>query len=158
MALTRTGSTQQGENYLDKAQMLQETYQQIDDLEIQTETHPNSFMHWINLGDKLREIGRLNRALEAYQAALFLEPQNLALQNNVANLYLSTGDTLSAIRRYQAILQYDPTLIDVWLNLGAVYANTGQLENAKEAWNTVLKYQPDNTTAQRYKSRLSEMQ
>jgi tetratricopeptide (TPR) repeat protein len=108
----------------------------------------------VNYGESLRRAGRIDEAIEAFQIALSLEPRFVALENNLANLYIMRGDTAAAIYHYKAILEQHPTLADVWLNLGAAYANTGRVEAARKAWQTALKYAPEDSTAKAYLARL----
>ncbi|GBD01811.1 Beta-barrel assembly-enhancing protease [bacterium HR18] len=79
-----------------------------------------------------------------------MEPHNLALENDRANLALLLGDTLDALARYQQLLRRDPTLADVWLNLGVVYAQQKQYEAARKAWQQALRYRPDDDTLRQY--------
>ena len=93
--------------------------------------------------------------MHSYKVALYLEPNNFDIWNNVANLYLLQGDTITALDTYNYIIKRNPELIDVWLNMGVVYALSNQKEKARSAWQRVLNYQPDNTAALNYLKKLN---
>jgi tetratricopeptide (TPR) repeat protein len=78
----------------------------------------------------------------------------VALENNLAILYMLRGDTAKAVAHYNAILQQHPTLSDIWLNLGVVYAKSGKFEAARKAWENVLKHAPNDSTAKAYLAKL----
>ena len=82
------------------------------------------------------------------------EPRFIALENNLAILYMMRGDTSKAVAHYQALLQKHPTLSDVWLNLGVVYAKAGKFAAARKAWENTLKYSPNDSTAKAYLAKL----
>ena len=86
--------------------------------------------------------------------AFSLRPQWLELQNNIANLYLSAGDTTSALGRYEALLEVAPDQPDVWLNLGTLHALAGDYAEARTAWETVLRHAPDHAEARYYLTQL----
>jgi len=112
--------------------------------------NPDQLMLWVNLGNSLKNMGRIQEAKDAYLVALSLSPMSFALQNNIANLCLMDGDTAQAIIRYEAILSLDSTLVDIWLNLGVVYASSGRKNYARQAWVKGLEFDPDNTTLRDY--------
>ena len=153
-AYMRTGRTRLGERNLAVADSLQRIDRRIEDLRIFTEMHPEALENWTTLGDTLRQYGRFDEALRAYESALLLEPYNLSLQTNTATLLFHLGETETAINRYLVILQQNPTYTDVWLNLGVAYAMTGKNEEARWAWQNLLKYEPNHQLAKQYLARL----
>jgi|TARA_Y100000310_G_C20699317_1_gene828236 tetratricopeptide (TPR) repeat protein len=149
-ALFRVGKEEEGKRYMKTAEGLQESIQEVENWRSLAEMNPDQLMLWVNLSNALRRMGRVDEALEALLIALSLDPANLALQNNIANLNLMSGDTVKAIFRYEAILSRDSSLVDIWLNLGAVYASAGRTTEARTAWQNGLKYDPDHVTIKEY--------
>jgi tetratricopeptide (TPR) repeat protein len=153
-AFVRLGRQDEGKRYLAKAESLQAELKNVQDWENLVENNPDQLMLWVNYGEALRRAGRIEEAIEAYQVAISLEPRFVALQNNLAIMYLMQGDTSIAVSQYMAILEQYPFLNDVWLNLGAVYANSGNVEAARKAWETGLQYAPEDSTLKAYLARL----
>ncbi len=155
MAFTRIGKEEQGREYLDIADSLQQVSSEIQELELRTERQPENFQIWVDLAENLQASGRLEEALQAYQNAEYLQPWNLPLQNNIAILITEMGDTSRAIARYKSIIRRNPNIPDVWFNLGVVYANIGSTAQAKQAWERTLKLNPEHEIAQSYLARLN---
>ncbi|MGH7452417.1 MAG: tetratricopeptide repeat protein [bacterium] len=153
-ALVRLKRGEEGKRYLVKAESLQVELKNIQDWENLVENNPDQLMLWVNYGESLRRAGRVDEAIEAFQVALSIEPRFVALENNLAILYIMRGDTSKAVAHYKAILHVHPTLSDVWLNLGVVHAKSGEYEAAREAWKNVLKYAPNDSTAKAYLAKL----
>ena len=149
-ALYRIGKTSDGQRYMDLAKEMQKDIESIDYWNNLANMNPDQTLLWINLGDAYRQMSRFDEAKNAFQVALSLDPTNVAIQNNLANLYLLSGDTLQAIIRYEAILATDPSLADIWINLGVVHINSGRKTEARKAWVKGLEYDPDNSTLKQY--------
>jgi len=153
-ALELLGRQEEGERYRVKADSLGKIREEIENWQSLAEMNPDQLGLWVNLGDALRFSNRIDEAIDAYHIAMTLAPQNIAVQNNLANLYLIHGDTAWAVAGYRLILQQDPTLADVWLNLGLVYAGAGEVEAAQWAWENALKFEPDDSTVKAYLEKL----
>jgi len=155
-ALFRAGDKTQSEYYITKAKDLQKGIQEVENWRNLANMNPDQFMLWINLGNSLNTMGRINEARDAFLVGLSIKPMNVAVQNNIANLSLMLGDTVDAIIRYQTVLSLDSTIIDVWLNLGVVYASSGRLNEARNSWEKALKYEPNNSTVIEYLKTINE--
>ena len=149
-ALYRIGDEDHGQHYMDMAKELQKGIQEVENWRNLAKMNPDQLMLWVNLGNSLKNMGRIQEAKDAFLVALSLSPMSFALQNNIANLYLMDGDTVQAINRYKTILSFDSTLVDIWLNLGVVHASSGRKNDARQAWMRGLEYDSDNTTLKKY--------
>jgi tetratricopeptide (TPR) repeat protein len=149
-ALYRIGNEAKGQHYMDMAKELQKGIQEVENWRNLANLNPDQLMLWVNLGNSLKNMGRIQEAKDAFLVALSISPMSFALQNNIANLCLMDGDTAQAIIRYKAILSLDSTLVDIWLNLGVVHASSGRNNDARQAWMEGLEYDPDNTTLKDY--------
>jgi len=149
-ALYRIGNEAEGQHYMDMAKELQKGIQEVENWRNLANMNPDQFMLWVNLGNSLKNMGRIQEAKDAYLVAISLSPMSFALQNNIANLCLMDGDTAQAIIRYKAILSLDSTLVDIWLNLGVVHASAGRKNDARQAWAKGLEYDPVNKTLRDY--------
>ena len=148
--LLRLGEDAEAERFRRQASAAQQLQQAMSDAEEATQHAPNDPQHWSALGNAYRQAGRLGRAVEAYQVAMVLDPHNLFLQNNLANLLHADGRVEGALRRYRTILRLDPALPDVWLNLGVAYASVDSMAAARRAWQEVLRQRPGDSTAIQY--------
>ena len=149
-ALYRIGNEAESQHYMDMAKELQKGIQEVENWRNLANMNPDQFMLWVNLGNSLKNMGRIQEAKDAYLVAISLSPMSFALQNNIANLCLMDGDTAQAIIRYKAILSLDSTLVDIWLNLGVVHASAGRKNDARQAWAKGLEYDPVNKTLRDY--------
>ena len=149
-ALYRIGDETQGQHYMDLAKELQKGIQEVENWRNLANMNPDQLMLWVNLGNSLKNMGRIQEAKDAFLVALSISPMSFALQNNIANLCLMDGDTVQAINRYKTILSFDSTLVDIWLNLGVVHASSGRINDARQAWMKGLEYDSDNTTIKDY--------
>ncbi len=149
-ALYRIGNEAESQHYMDMAKELQKGIQEVENWRNLANMNPDQLMLWVNLGNSLKNMGRIQEAKDAYLVAISLSPMSFALQNNIANLCLMDGDTAQAIIRYKAILSLDSTLVDIWLNLGVVHASAGRKNDARQAWAKGLEYDPVNKTLRDY--------
>jgi len=149
-ALYRIGNEAESQHYMDMAKELQKGIQEVENWRNLANMNPDQLMLWVNLGNSLKNMGRIQEAKDAYLVAISLSPMSFALQNNIANLCLMDGDTAQAIIRYKAILSLDSTLVDIWLNLGVVHASAGRKNDARQAWAKGLEYDPVNKTIRDY--------
>ncbi len=149
-ALIRNGEAEKGQVYLTRAEKLQEELKNIQDWENLAENNPDQLGLWVNLGEAYRRAGRNQEAIEAFNIALEIEPRFIALQNNLANLYLIEKDTSAAVFHYESIIKRFPAFSTGWLNLGVVYASSGKIDDARRAWQKAHMYAPEDTTAASY--------
>ncbi len=153
-ALMRLGKEEQGKRYLAEAESLQVKLKDIQDWQALAEANPDQHMLWVNLGEAFRRAGRIDEAIEAHNVALSIDPTHVALRNNIANMYILSGDTTAGVFHYETILGQHPYFPDVWLNLGVVYAKRGNVKLARETWEKGLKYAPGDSILEAYIAKL----
>jgi len=95
--------------------------------------------------------GRVDLAIEQFEAALELDPDALELRLMLGNLYRERGQVGRAIQEHQNLLQR-PRLnpmehANVLLCLGLDYRQAGFVDRATEAFSEVLKLDPQNEAA-----------
>jgi Tfp pilus assembly protein PilF len=88
-----------------------------------------------NLGYVYDSLGEPTRALEEYQAALEIEPENVQLLTNV-------GGALGTLGRYREA--------DVHLNLGLVFFRKGLYDAARESLERAIRLDPECESAYYY--------
>jgi len=96
-----------------------------------------------NLGIAYKEKGRLEAALQEYEAAITLKPDYAKAHNNLGVVYKGLGRLEAAIEAYQQALALKPDYVESYYNLGIAYRDLGRLEAAIEAYQQALALKPD---------------
>jgi tetratricopeptide (TPR) repeat protein len=154
--LLRLGRDADAKAYLDRAESLQTLQSEIAQAQAAAYQQSDRLDRWVHLATLLVRTGRYDEAARALDVALYLDPMNVALHNDRANVALAQGDTAGALIRFHTLLRYDSTFADAWLNLGVVHALSGELDRAREAWEAALRYAPGHPEATAYLARLDE--
>lgn len=153
-ALLRTGRREQGAAMLERSERLRALDAKVVQQMNSVQSNPTDPLAHAALGSALRRAGRNEEAMRAYKMSYHLDPENLDVQNNIANLHLVRHDTTEAIGWYHRILERDSAFVDVWVNLGVVYALAGEERSARRAWERALRYEPEHEAARAYLQRL----
>jgi len=78
--------------------------------------------------------GRLQDAVNEYEATLRLNPAHAATHNNLANALVQLpGQLDDAIAPYEAALRLQPAYVEGWCNLGVSRHEQGNLPAAEQA-------------------------
>lgn len=154
-ALTRLGREEEAEKYLAEADSLEQQQSKIERLRSNAKDAPDEPGRWVTLGKALRQSGRLKQARKAFSVALYLQPRNPALRNEIAKLASDLGEYEAAISHYRTLLRQTPSYVRGWFNLGVVYARRGSTKKAKKAWEKVLEINPDHQKAKEYLASLT---
>lgn len=156
--LMQLGEEEDAQAFLARADTLQKLQAEIAQAKAAAYQQPDVQHHWTSLAALMLRTGQFDEARQAFGAALMLNPTDLAVHNDMANLALAAGDTVEALRRYEAILEWDPSQADVWLNLGVLYAMSRQYDEARRSWEQALHHQPDHSEARLFLRRLEQVQ
>ncbi len=140
--LLRLGREDEANHYLARADSSRELMNQITTAQSVAAQNPTSVDDWIKLGELLRAADERDRAVQAFNRAASLQPDNLRVRKNVGEMMLAEGDVQGAIRMFQGILQTDRNRVDVWKNLALAYAAAGNCEDARRALRTAIEYRP----------------
>ncbi len=112
-----------------------------------TQAQPKSSAAWFGLGityNTYKELGQTAKAIDAYQQALRIDPENAMAWYNIGVAYKDLGQTAKAIDAYQQSLRIDPEYSDAWSNLGVAFSATDQTAKAIEAFQQALRIDPEN--------------
>ncbi len=154
-ALLRLGRQEEASRFLSTADSLQRQQSEIERLEAIAKEQPERPQPWVNLANELRQMGRFDRAIEACKVAVYLRPKDLALQNNMANLFMENGEVKKAASQYRKILKQAPNIADLWVNLGVAYARMDRIADARQAWKQALSIDVGHRRAKTYLARTS---
>ena len=99
-----------------------------------------------NLGN-LRDQGKFEEAVEAYNKALSIKPDLAEVYNNLGNAFRDQDKFEEAIEAYNKALTIKPDYAEAYNNLGNAFRDRGKLEEAIEAYNKALSIKPDYAEA-----------
>lgn len=142
--LIRLGKKDEGEKMLILSDSLESKNSVIDLAKNQAQSNPYNVINWIKLGDDLRSVGRKKEALDAYKSALFVDPQNEFLAQNVALFALDLKDTTSGVNLLEKVVSLNDKNADVWFNLGIIYAHQSKYIESKNALEKSLELRPSD--------------
>jgi tetratricopeptide (TPR) repeat protein len=95
------------------------------------------------VGNLLLKTGQRDKALDAYERALGLQPDLAEASNDLGTLLAENGELPAAIVRFRAALAAAPEYPDALNNLGYALLLTGREGEARELYERALKLQPD---------------
>jgi tetratricopeptide (TPR) repeat protein len=91
---------------------------------------PDSAGALLNLGNGLRDNGRIDEAIACYQKAIDLDPKFALAHNNLGHALQAKGQVDEAIACFRKAIALDPKNAPARNNLGIALANKGQLDEA----------------------------
>jgi tetratricopeptide (TPR) repeat protein len=108
---------------------------------------PNDFESHYNLGAVLQSRGKLDEAIEQYNAALGIRPQDATVNNALGAAFLSEGHPDQAISYLRTAEQLRPEYFDAHYNLGNALASAGDFRAAEDQFATAVRLKPDDADA-----------
>ena len=108
---------------------------------------PRSGLAHLNRGRYLHDNDRIEESRREYDTALSVDPAQTVVRNNLAVLFLSSGDFKRAEPLLRSELALNPAYVRAWYNLGLVLRELNRLEEAAAAWERALQLEPDNIDA-----------
>ena len=118
-----------------------------DDLIKMTQTQigkaPKSGGLQVLLGNLYLSVNQPDKALDAYQKAQDLDPDNPQSYAMSAMILTKQGKTDQAIAEYKDLLAKQPKAIGAYMGLGSIYEQTGKRDLAKDAYTKILAIKPD---------------
>ncbi|MBX2820592.1 MAG: tetratricopeptide repeat protein [Rhodothermaceae bacterium] len=156
LALVSMEEEETGTAYLKMADSLQAKNERIQKARFNAEKYADDPNQWVALARQLLEVGRVDEAMYPLNTAYSLDPENLSIQNDLANIALVGGDTALAKVRLEKILDTNPTFAEGWFNLGVINAMQGNYKEAQLHWENVIQLDPTHQEARDYLARLAE--
>jgi tetratricopeptide (TPR) repeat protein len=111
------------------------------------QVRPDDSISHYNLGNFHLSRGEFGQAINAFDLAIRLQPQNLPPFANRAIAYAALGRNDQAENSLRQALVLDPTNAAVNLNLGLLLAELGQPGAAEQALRTAFKSDPQSAAA-----------
>ncbi len=100
-------------------------------------------------GDSAFNTNNLKEALDLYNKALNLNPENTVINRKLAKVYHKLKEYKTAENNYKIYLQSNEKETEAWIELGETQRQMGAYKNAKESFETALKLEPNNDLAKR---------
>ncbi len=91
--------------------------------------------------------GRVERAINAYESALELDPRHSESAFKLGNLFDRIGDDDLAVENYLMCADIWPHYLPGVMNLGVLYEERGEANAAIDCFRQVLAYNPENYRA-----------
>jgi Flp pilus assembly protein TadD len=108
---------------------------------------PGNYRAHNSLGVSLARTGHLPEAIEQYQEAIRLNPDDASPHNNLGTAMLALGRPAEAAKHCEAALRVDPAFVGALNNLGTAMLALGRSAEAVEHFQRALQLQPGLTTA-----------
>ena len=100
-----------------------------------------------NMGNALKDQGKLEEAIAYYNKALSLKPDYAEAYNNMGNTLKDQGKLERAIASYNKALSLKPDYAEASYNMGNALKDQGKLEEAIASYNKALSLKPDYAEA-----------
>ena len=101
-----------------------------------------------NLAYSHQVSGNLVKALDSYDKALKIAPEEITLMQQRANIYLQLDSTELALKDYNTILQHEPSNTGALLCRAHIHTDNGTFEKAWRDYNELQRWLPDNLSVQ----------
>ena len=98
---------------------------------------------YLNLAVEYGRRDQLDQALDYYQKALELKPDDPQVMNNYAVTLLAANRFDQALALYQKILQTDSTNVNALSNLAMIYARGGDNQKALSTYSRIIAIDPE---------------
>jgi len=108
-----------------------------------TEIAPDFGLAWHHLGVARERCGQLQRAEQAYRAAITRQQNPFRTHNDLAHLLLQQGKTDQAVTEFERAVTLQPTFARGWSNLGAALHQRQDWERAEAALQRAIEIRPD---------------
>jgi predicted O-linked N-acetylglucosamine transferase (SPINDLY family) len=92
-------------------------------------------------------MGRLEEALDEYQQAIALKPDQATPRTNAGNVLRRLGRLDEAIRFHRAAMRYDPDRADIRINLANALLGANQIKEAEQAYRDAIRLSPTSSGA-----------
>jgi len=91
---------------------------------------PSAVEGYARLGGAEHEMGDYNHAIESFEKALKLAPNDKEVWNNLGYTYFCAGHLTRALECFDKALEFDPRYKNAWYNKGYAYHGADMLEDA----------------------------
>jgi len=109
--------------------------------------NPTAWIAHNNLGNVLRNQGKMQEAMWHYEQVLRFNPDYVESRKNLGFVFSLVGDDRAAIRQYEQVVQLTPNDVEARNNLGNALLRVGELPTAIAQYEQALRIAPDSAEA-----------
>src|SRR5499427_444852 len=109
--------------------------------------NPVAWMAHNNLGALLARQGKFTEAIEQYERALRLKPDEAEAYTNLGGVLARQGKLTEAVQNCERALQLEPDYAEAYYNLAVALAAQGKLPEAVKNYERALQLKPDYAEA-----------
>lgn len=133
--------------------------QKLNELKSIVAREPGNRQAWVALGNEYFDSNQFMNAIEAYDKALELEPNDANVMTDQGVMFRRLGWFDRAITNFTKANEIDPSHSTSIFNLGIVYRYDVQdFAKAKEAWTRFLEINPNGPGSDRVRQELEFLQ
>ncbi|HEY6909772.1 MAG TPA: tetratricopeptide repeat protein [Myxococcales bacterium] len=119
---------------------------------------PTDVKSWIALGNEYFDSQQREKAIEAYDKALQLQPNNPDVLTDQGVMYREIGQPQKAVQNFEKASTINPKHLQSLLDLGVVYGkDLKDYDKAMEAFNRIIKIAPDSGEAAHAREAIEEL-
>ena len=96
-----------------------------------------------NLGVAEARTGRVPEAMEQFEQALRINPNDAEAHNNLGNALMQTGRTREAMEQFETAVKINPDMVEFHNDLGYALCQSGRVQEAIEQYEQALRIEPD---------------
>lgn len=111
----------------------------------------DSALFFNELGVAYRRAGKLSEAIQAYQSALFRDPENPVIMKNLGDVFYLKKEFPQAAEQYQNALRSNPRFQQAHSGLGLAYYQMQKYREALDEFEIVLRLNPKDEQAQNFR-------
>ena len=104
--------------------------------------NPGNSIYYNNLGNALKDQGKLVEAITSYQKALEIKPDFAEVYNNMGTVFKKQGKLTEAISCFQKALKIKPNIAEAYNNIGNAFQDQGNLNEAISYYQKALEIKP----------------
>ena len=108
------------------------------------------------LGELNYDIENYDKAIEYYNKALEIEPDDPGTMSNLGLAYVCKENYKEAILLYRKSLNIDPEDSITWDNIGLAYEYNNEFEKAKDAYQKALDFDPSDDEIRQHLSEINK--
>ena len=119
----------------------------LDDVKSLLIAQPRSVVLLNIMGSSLSALKLFDKAIEVYERALVIQPNNPDVNNNFGNALRRSGDLLGSLDKFDVALNNREKFFDAHLNKGHALFDLAKLDSAIASYRMALKINPHSEEA-----------